>query len=92
MDIISREEPTHLAVAFDTSEPTQRHVEFADYKAQREEAAEALTEAQASIDKGAYGRPVRGSQVVTRLEPAGDYWLAEDYHQHYVAKGGACHF
>ena len=24
--------------------------------------------------------------IVTSIEPAADYWLAEDYHQHYVAK------
>lgn len=36
MDIIKREEPTHIAVAFDTSEPTARHQEFAEYKAQRD--------------------------------------------------------
>ena len=35
MDIINRQKPTHMAVAFDTSEPTFRHVEFAEYKAQR---------------------------------------------------------
>ena len=27
LDIINRQKPTHLAVAFDTSEPTQRHIE-----------------------------------------------------------------
>ncbi|MCG8649430.1 MAG: DNA polymerase I, partial [Pirellulales bacterium] len=36
LDIINREEPTHLAVAFDTSEPTQRHIEYPQYKAQRD--------------------------------------------------------
>ena len=33
-------------------------------------------------------RRVLGSRVVTELEPAGDYYLAEDYHQQYLAKGG----
>ena len=36
LDIIQREQPSHLAVAFDTSEPTQRHIEYAPYKAQRD--------------------------------------------------------
>ena len=36
LDIIKRENPTHIAVAFDTSEPTHRHEEFPDYKAQRD--------------------------------------------------------
>lgn len=33
--------------------------------------------------------------VVTRLEPAGDFWSAEDYHQKYLQKnpgGYTCHF
>lgn len=40
MDIMQREEPTHIAVVFDTSEPTQRHLEYPDYKAQRDEMPE----------------------------------------------------
>lgn len=36
MEIIRREEPTHIAVAFDTPEPTARHIEFPEYKAQRD--------------------------------------------------------
>ena len=29
-----------------------------------------------------------GKQVVTELAPAGDYYLAEQYHQQYLSKGG----
>lgn len=36
LDIIQREDPSHLAIAFDTSEPTQRHIEYPEYKAQRD--------------------------------------------------------
>jgi len=42
LDILARREPTHLAVAFDTSAPTQRHEYFPEYKAQREEMPEDL--------------------------------------------------
>lgn len=42
LDLINREQPTHLAVAFDTDQPTHRHEAFADYKAQREEMPEEL--------------------------------------------------
>jgi DNA polymerase-1 len=35
-DIIRNERPSHLGVAFDTMAPTQRHIDFADYKAHRE--------------------------------------------------------
>lgn len=42
VDIIKKENPTHLAVAFDTIAPTERHSDFAAYKAQRQEAPEDL--------------------------------------------------
>ena len=41
-EVLKNEKPTHIGVAFDTAEPTQRHVDFTDYKAQREEAPEDL--------------------------------------------------
>lgn len=41
-DLISRENPTHLAVAFDTYAPTERHTDFSAYKAQRQDAPEDL--------------------------------------------------
>ncbi|WP_153800038.1 DNA polymerase I [Foetidibacter luteolus] len=41
-DLINKERPTHLAVCFDTHAPTERHTEFADYKANRQEAPEDL--------------------------------------------------
>ena len=40
LDLINREHPTHLAVAFDTAAPTARHTEFEAYKAQRQEVPE----------------------------------------------------
>ena len=45
LDIQKNQQPTHLAVAFDTQAPTQRHIEFADYKAHREEMPEELSAA-----------------------------------------------
>ena len=36
LDIFNRQQPTHVAAVFDTREPTQRHNEFPEYKAQRE--------------------------------------------------------
>ncbi len=35
-DIIEKQKPTHLVVAYDTPEPTFRHDEFPQYKAQRD--------------------------------------------------------
>lgn len=43
-DLINKEKPTHLAVCFDTNAPTERHTEFADYKANRQEAPEDLVD------------------------------------------------
>lgn len=42
LDLMDREQPTHLAVAFDTPAPTARHQEFPEYKAQREAMPEDL--------------------------------------------------
>ncbi|PYJ84551.1 MAG: DNA polymerase I [Verrucomicrobia bacterium] len=36
LDILSNQQPTHIAVAFDTEAPTERHREFPEYKIQRE--------------------------------------------------------
>jgi DNA polymerase-1 len=40
IEIINKEKPTHIGVAFDLPGPTFRHEMFEDYKAQREEAPE----------------------------------------------------
>jgi DNA polymerase-1 len=45
LDIIKSQQPTHIAVVFDTQAPTQRHKDFAEYKAQREEMPEDLSAA-----------------------------------------------
>lgn len=42
LEVLKKEKPTHIAVVFDTAEPTVRHIEFADYKANREEMPEDL--------------------------------------------------
>lgn len=42
IDIVTKEDPTHLGVALDTSKPTFRHVEFPDYKAHRDATPEDL--------------------------------------------------
>ncbi|MFN7138333.1 MAG: DNA polymerase I [Limisphaerales bacterium] len=45
LDIINNQKPTHLAIAFDTSAPTQRHQDFPEYKSQRQEMPEDLSAA-----------------------------------------------
>jgi DNA polymerase-1 len=44
-EIIKKEKPTHLGVAFDTSAPTFRHEQYEAYKANRQEQPEAITTA-----------------------------------------------
>ena len=41
-EVLNKEQPTHIAVAFDPQGPTFRHEMFEQYKAQREETPEAI--------------------------------------------------
>jgi DNA polymerase-1 len=45
LQIVNEQKPTHIAVAFDTDAPTQRHKEFAEYKSQRQAMPEDLSAA-----------------------------------------------
>jgi DNA polymerase I len=50
-DLINNQKPTHIAVCFDTSAPTERHTDFADYKANRQETPEDIRGAIPDIKK-----------------------------------------
>lgn len=43
LEILQKEKPSHIGVAFDTSAPTFRHEQFSDYKAHRQEQPEDIT-------------------------------------------------
>ncbi|MCE7060422.1 DNA polymerase I [Dyadobacter sp. CY343] len=43
LEVLQKEKPTHIGVAFDTAAPTFRHVQFEAYKAQRQEQPEDIT-------------------------------------------------
>jgi DNA polymerase-1 len=43
LEVLQKEKPTHIGVAFDTSAPTFRHIEYPAYKAQREAQPEDIT-------------------------------------------------
>lgn len=45
LEILRNQQPTHIAVAFDTDAPTQRHAEFAEYKATRQAMPEDISQA-----------------------------------------------
>ena len=51
VEVINKQKPTHLAVVFDTPKKTQRHVDFPEYKAQREAMPEGISNALPYIDK-----------------------------------------
>lgn len=42
LEVLKNQKPTHLAVVFDTAAPTNRHIEYEAYKAQRQEMPEDL--------------------------------------------------
>ena len=51
VEVINKQKPTHLAVVFDTPKPTQRHVDYPEYKAQREAMPEGISNALPYIDQ-----------------------------------------
>ena len=51
LELINNQKPTHLAVCFDTEAPTERHTDYGDYKANRQEAPEDLIAALPDIKK-----------------------------------------
>lgn len=59
-EVLGKEQPTHIGVAFDPSGPTFRHEAYPEYKAQREETPEAIRVAVPYIKKilGAYRIPI----------------------------------
>jgi DNA polymerase-1 len=42
IDLLNKQKPSHMAICFDTAAPTERHTDFADYKANRQDAPEDL--------------------------------------------------
>lgn len=79
-----------LDVFFDIHDPTQVDRQGPDVGSQyrsvvfthdADQAAAAETAKQQLASAGAPDRP-----IATAIEPAGDYWLAEDYHQQYDEK------
>lgn len=66
-----------------------RSVIYAHDEEQRREAIERLREAAEKLEAGAPETcKWAGRRVVTPVEAAGDYYIAESYHQQYLSKGG----
>ena len=51
LELIKNQNPTHMAVCFDTHAPTERHIDFADYKANRQETPEDISAAVPDIKR-----------------------------------------
>ena len=51
VELITKQKPTHMAVCFDTAAPTERHTDFVDYKANRQETPEDILAAVPDIKK-----------------------------------------
>ncbi len=51
VELITKQKPSHMAVCFDTSAATERHTDFADYKANRQETPEDIRAAVPDIIK-----------------------------------------
>lgn len=51
IELINKQKPSHIAVVFDTKEPTQRHIDFPEYKAHREPMPEGISSALPYIDR-----------------------------------------
>ncbi|MET0243597.1 MAG: DNA polymerase I, partial [Flavitalea sp.] len=51
VELINNQKPSHMAVCFDTHAPTERHTEFTEYKANRQEAPEDLLDAVPDIKR-----------------------------------------
>jgi DNA polymerase-1 len=45
LEVLKKENPTHMAVVFDTAAPTERHLDFTEYKAHRQAMPEDLSTA-----------------------------------------------
>jgi DNA polymerase-1 len=42
LEVLEKKKPSHIAIVYDTSAPTVRHIEYKEYKAQREETPEGI--------------------------------------------------
>ena len=86
-----------LALFWSAHDPTQHHRQGPDVGSQYRSVVFVhdpvqAERAQASLDveqrSGRHRKP-----IVTSIEPAGEFWMAEDYHQQYLEKRGLarCH-
>ncbi len=51
LEILEKKNPSHIAIVYDTAKPTVRHIEYPEYKAQRDETPEGIKVAFPYIQK-----------------------------------------
>jgi peptide-methionine (S)-S-oxide reductase len=79
-----------LDIFFATHDPTQLNRQGNDVGTQYRSAIFPLNDEQEARARAAIDRnnPDHGNRIVTTIEPVGDWWPAEDYHQDYWAGEG----
>lgn len=81
LDLLNREKPSHIAVCFDMEGPTERHLEFEGYKANRQETPEDISLAVPDIKQiiEAFNIPVVGVSGYEADDTIGTLaWQAHD--------------
>ena len=84
-----------LNVFWENHDPTTLNRQGPDYGTQYRSAIFYHSPEQESLAKASKDRLDKAGKfrrpIVPLIEPASDYWLAEDYHQQYLAKRGLSH-
>ncbi|KAG2496586.1 hypothetical protein HYH03_005408 [Edaphochlamys debaryana] len=84
----SRVDPTTLNRQGNDMGTQYRSAIYFHDEEQRQAAKERIAAANDAIKAGTAPKRWGGTRVVAQLERAGDYYLAEDYHQQYLSRGG----
>jgi peptide-methionine (S)-S-oxide reductase len=83
-----------LNIFFESHNPTQLNRQGPDYGTQYRSSIFYFDETQKLTAENILNtlQPRFNNKIVTEITEASEFFIAEDYHQEYVAKGGVCHF
>jgi peptide-methionine (S)-S-oxide reductase len=83
-----------LNIFFESHNPTQLNRQGPDYGTQYRSSIFYFDETQKLTAENILNtlQPKFKNKIVTEITKAYEFFIAEDYHQEYVAKGGVCHF
>jgi len=73
-DLINNQKPSHMAICFDTAAPTERHTDFEEYKANRQDAPEDILSAIPDIKRiiQGFNIPILEDDVIGTLSKQGE--------------------